>query len=94
MHVSHHASGQHYDAELNKYPYMNTRNKSYPWSCPDCGLFNQKWYVNTIKYLWGHKLISPDECLGWTVGMNARDVAEDIIRFGISMNQQSILLSA
>jgi hypothetical protein len=45
VHVQHHASGQHYDPELNNYPYMKMRSKSYPWSCADCGLFDQKWFV-------------------------------------------------
>jgi hypothetical protein len=43
VHVQHHAAGQHFDPELNNYPYMKTRSKSYPWSCQDCGLFDQKW---------------------------------------------------
>ena len=45
VHVQHHASGQHFDPELNNYPYMKMRSKSYPWSCADCSLFDQKWFV-------------------------------------------------
>jgi hypothetical protein len=45
VHVQHHASGQHFDPALNNYPYVKMRSKNYPWSCPDCGLFDQKWFV-------------------------------------------------
>jgi hypothetical protein len=78
--MQHHASGQHYDAELNKYPYMKTRNKAYPWSCADCGLFNQKWCSNLYLLIVFSFLHFAADFEFVTAGMSARGAAAVIIR--------------
>ena len=43
VHEQHHLHGPKFDPELNNFPYMKNRAKEFPWSCPDCSLFDQKW---------------------------------------------------
>jgi len=37
-----HMKHPHEDHEKIPYSHMKIRNKPYPWSCPDCNLFNLK----------------------------------------------------
>jgi len=39
MHMSH---GHHEPLDTSGVSYMKIRNKPFPWSCPDCGLFDNQ----------------------------------------------------
>ena len=42
VHMDHH-HGPKFEHENNAFPYRKIRAKAFPWSCPDCGLFESEW---------------------------------------------------
>ena len=44
VHMDHH-HGPKFEHESNAYPFRKMRTKAFPWSCPDCALFDSEWCV-------------------------------------------------
>ena len=42
VHMDHH-HGPKFEYENNAFAHTKIRNKAFPWSCPDCGLFQSDW---------------------------------------------------
>jgi hypothetical protein len=43
VHMDHHAHGAKFEHENNAFAHRKIRSKAFPWSCPDCGLFQSDW---------------------------------------------------